>query len=248
MNKQDRQAVRTAAEVERKYNLGGFVSGTSSSNAKLQMQVQQLSQMLSQYMATTNALLANMSAQTIVCEVIGKEITLTDSSNQLLRELTLYGKTTSELVGVGHGGNIIVSIGNDEKTDTLTVPTPGGLYSIAVSEGGNYTDADGQQWICDEINFALGLKIQRIGVISSYAWEDVGNIFISSTGDLIEGARVIYPLEAPIETDLTADEEKSFSMLHTYLLNTTISNDAECDMKIGYVADIKAYIDNKIQT
>lgn len=47
----------------------------------------------------------------------------------------------------------------------LTISTPDGLPGIPVSEGGNYTDSDGQQWICDEIDFARGVHVQRVGLI-----------------------------------------------------------------------------------
>lgn len=36
------------------------------------------------------------------------------------------------------------------------------LRGIPVSSGGNYTDSNGQQWICDEIDFERGKFIQRI--------------------------------------------------------------------------------------
>lgn len=38
------------------------------------------------------------------------------------------------------------------------LPLPG----IPVSAGGNYTDENGQQWVCDEMDFVRGLYIQRI--------------------------------------------------------------------------------------
>ena len=47
----------------------------------------------------------------------------------------------------------------------LKVETPNGLPGIPVDEGGNYTDENGQQWVCDEIDFARGVRIQRIGEI-----------------------------------------------------------------------------------
>lgn len=37
------------------------------------------------------------------------------------------------------------------------------LRGIPVTAGGNYTDSDGQQWICDEIDFVRGVYIQRVG-------------------------------------------------------------------------------------
>lgn len=45
---------------------------------------------------------------------------------------------------------------------TLTLQTPNGLPGIPVSSGGNYTDADGQQWICDEVDLKRGKYVQRV--------------------------------------------------------------------------------------
>ena len=50
------------------------------------------------------------------------------------------------------------------KKQTLSISTPNGLPGIPVTSGGNYTDADGQQWVCDEIDFARGVYVQRVGV------------------------------------------------------------------------------------
>jgi hypothetical protein len=36
------------------------------------------------------------------------------------------------------------------------------MRGIPVSSGGNYTDASGQQWLSDEIDFARGVYVQRI--------------------------------------------------------------------------------------
>ena len=46
---------------------------------------------------------------------------------------------------------------------TLTLSTPGGLPGIPVDSGGNYTDENGQQWVCDEIDLARGKYVQRVG-------------------------------------------------------------------------------------
>ena len=45
---------------------------------------------------------------------------------------------------------------------SLTLQTPNGLPGIPVSKDGNYTDADGQQWVCDEIDLGRGKYVQRI--------------------------------------------------------------------------------------
>lgn len=49
-----------------------------------------------------------------------------------------------------------------KPAQTLIIPTPNGLSGIPVSSGGNYTDADGQQWVCDEVDFKKGVYVQRL--------------------------------------------------------------------------------------
>lgn len=43
----------------------------------------------------------------------------------------------------------------------LTLPYQ--INAIPVSSDGNYTDEEGQQWVCDEIDFERGVYIQRVG-------------------------------------------------------------------------------------
>ena len=45
---------------------------------------------------------------------------------------------------------------------SLTLQTPNGLPGIPVSKDGNYTDSDGQQWVCDEIDLGRGKYVQRV--------------------------------------------------------------------------------------
>lgn len=46
-----------------------------------------------------------------------------------------------------------------------SIRLPYALPGIPVSSGGNYTDANGQQWICDEIDFERGVYVQRIETV-----------------------------------------------------------------------------------
>lgn len=48
----------------------------------------------------------------------------------------------------------------------LSIATPNGLPGIPVTSGGNYTDANGQHWICDEIDFAGGVYVQRVNTLA----------------------------------------------------------------------------------
>lgn len=47
---------------------------------------------------------------------------------------------------------------------------------------------------------------------------------------------IYYPMD-PIETDLPAEEIAAYKALHTYSPTTTVSNDANAWMKVGYVAE-----------
>ena len=64
--------------------------------------------------------------------------------------------------------NVVVNIGSTAlpwepyESQTLTYPTPNGLPGIPVDSGGNYTDVDGQQWVCDQVDFGRGKYVQRV--------------------------------------------------------------------------------------
>lgn len=69
-----------------------------------------------------------------------------------------------------------------------TMSVGGVLAGIPVSSGGNYTDTDGQQWVCDEIDFERGVYIQRVmrrRMLSSDAWssdEANGRYWVNDSG------------------------------------------------------------------
>lgn len=48
------------------------------------------------------------------------------------------------------------------REQLLTLSTPNGLPGIPVTSGGNYTDQNGQQWVCDEVDLERGVKVQRV--------------------------------------------------------------------------------------
>ena len=69
-----------------------------------------------------------------------------------------------EIVSAGESGTINVSISDSgSQSQSLTLATPNGLPGIPVTKDGNYTDENGQQWICDEIDLGRGKYVQRIG-------------------------------------------------------------------------------------
>ena len=106
-----------------------------------------------------------------------------------LGALHVYGKSTQNgvplptapvpIVSAGDGGTVAVTVSDGaHNSQTLTLQTPNALPGIPVSSGGNYTDENGQQWVCDEVDLARGVRVQRITkikVTSSLSWQTTGN-------------------------------------------------------------------------
>jgi hypothetical protein len=71
-----------------------------------------------------------------------------------------------EIKSAGDSGSVAVTLSDGNgKTQTLTLPTPNSLPGIPVTSGGNYTDQNGQQWVCDEVDLERGVKVQRVTTI-----------------------------------------------------------------------------------
>lgn len=70
----------------------------------------------------------------------------------------------------------------------LTLPTPNGLPGIPVTSGGNYTDQNGQQWVCDEVDLERGVKVQRVNIV------DLSTCVITGTTNLAVTKRLAIRL------------------------------------------------------
>ena len=123
---------KTLEDAKNKENAIGFVVPSSASPYK------------SVYTSKGNGVL--------VCWIAGK---WTDGKT------TIHECTESELLQL--------EIGSEATTyeppripQSLTLATPNGLPGVPVSKDGNYTDADGQQWVCDEIDLERGKYVQRV--------------------------------------------------------------------------------------
>ena len=78
-----------------------------------------------------------------------------------------------EIVSAGESGTINVSISDSgSQSQSLTLATPNGLPGIPVTKDGNYTDADGQQWICDEIDLERGKYVQKVKEVNPADYDD----------------------------------------------------------------------------
>ena len=106
----------------------------------------------------------------------GSVITANDAAEgRPFRRLRVFGKSTQDgapsvenpvpIVSAGESGTINVSISDSgSQSQSLTLATPNGLPGVPVSKDGNYTDADGQQWVCDEIDLERGKYVQRVAI------------------------------------------------------------------------------------
>ena len=100
-------------------------------------------------------------------------VQLTDSAKAPLQNVKIYGRSTQDgtpspdnpvpIVSAGDSGSINITVSDGvEHSQSMSLLTPNGLPGIPVDSGGNYTDASGQQWVCDEIDFARGVYVQRV--------------------------------------------------------------------------------------
>lgn len=135
---------------------------------------------------TANTLSAR--ANVLSGSVSGASITATDSFAAPFVGLRVCGKSTQDgtptptapvpIVSAGDGGTVTVTVSDGaNKSQTLTLQTPNALPGIPVTSGGNYTDENGQQWVCDEVDLARGVYVQRITkikVTSSLNWQTSG--------------------------------------------------------------------------
>lgn len=133
-----------------------------------------------------------------------------------------YGEYTLSMdieeIGMNEGRISKIMLLNEGESDEIFEPfqhqqaslsTPNGLPGIKVDSGGNYTDSNGQQWVCDEMDFGRGKYVQRIKKLTldgSEAWR----VQEDSAGQhqfFIDLKDALYPYNA-------SDFDKSFLCNH----------------------------------
>lgn len=256
-------------------------------------------------------------ASVVVCSASGESITVSDSSDQPLVGLNIYGKSTQagtptpdapvDIKSIGDDGDVGINVG----TDRFVLMTGDGMRGVPVADKSiaTYTDGNGQMWYADEIDLERGVYIQRttvVQILSTWDWQknsggteiyappkNIANIAIKLNSPIIcshlvggvwgsnksgriclgnesaafvgistatfstiealvswldgetDGVFCVVPLKTPIETPLTAEQITAYKALHTNKPNTTITNGENAYMSMTYIADAKAYIDNK---
>ena len=100
-------------------------------------------------------------------------VTFTVPYNAQSIRFSLPKLSTSVILQIEVGSNGTEYEPYNAQTLTANKPTeitntPNGFPGVPVSSGGNYTDENGQQWICDEIDFARGVYVQRVLLVDSF--------------------------------------------------------------------------------
>lgn len=184
----------------------------------------------------------------------------------------------------------------------LIISTPNGLPGVPTIDNGNYTDASGQQWLCDEVDLKRGVYIQNVAfaefgkgitsltknsgvssknIVSAYFFpiprkrtktrhtimsnclRFVANVssgnpaYVISNESQTEAMYVSIPAELyenddqmlnllaekkvkilyatyPTERPLSTEELEKYRSLRTYSPTTTVINDADAWMSVGY--------------
>lgn len=114
------------------------------------------------------------------------------------------------------------------REQLLTLSTPNGLPGIPVPSGGNYTDQNGQQWVCDEVDLERGVKVQRVDKTA-----------FDSTKTLAEQNAI---LATPIETPLTPAEIAAYKALTAYAPDTVVQASDGAGVKLEYQRDVNIVI------
>lgn len=110
--------------------------------------------------------------------VQGTSLVINKNAEDKIKSFKIYGKSTQDgtptpdtpvdIISIGEGGSITVSVvdGTEENPQNFVMQTPNRLRGIPVSSGGNYTDTNGQQWICDEIDIERGVYVRNIETLN----------------------------------------------------------------------------------
>lgn len=114
------------------------------------------------------------------------------------------------------------------REQLLTLPTPNGFPGIPVASGGNYTDPQGQQWVCDEVDLERGVTVQRVDKAA-----------FDSTKTLAEQNAI---LATPIETPLTPAEIAAYKALTAYAPDTVVQASDGAGVKLEYQRDVNIAI------
>lgn len=158
-----------------------------------------------------------------------QKVMLTRDADFSLVLQILGGATLNTTVQVSLTRNKITTY-SPYREQLLTLSTPNGLPGIPVTSGGNYTDQNGQQWVCDDVDLERGVKIQRVDKTA-----------FDSTKTLAEQNAV---LATPIETPLTPAEIAAYKAITAYAPDTVVQASDGAGIKLCYQRDVNLVVKN----
>ena len=208
------------------------ISGTATEDGYVYLPVKQIS------IHGLALLSSNVSATTVKLVSASWNVLFTQGSanntQEVITRICFIVKTGTnyDLNGI----NVQLELGSTAtayspyREQLLTLSTPNGLPGIPVTSGGNYTDPQGQQWVCDEMDLERGVKVQRVDKAA-----------FDSTKTLAEQNAI---LAAPIETPLTPAEIAAYKALTTYAPDTVVQASDGAGVKLNYQRDVNLVIKN----
>lgn len=107
------------------------------------------------------------------------------------------------------------------EPQTISISTPTGLPAIPVDSDGNYTDANGQQYIADYVNVERGKLVKM-----------VDSSKLDNTQSIVN--KTEWLLAEPQEIDLTQEEMEQYKKLRTKTPTTIVENNYNTWMKATY--------------
>lgn len=146
---------------------------------------------------------------------------------RILAGVTVDNLTFAPMINIG-----LRAVPFEKGASKQEIEIPHALPGIPVTSGGNYTDANGQQWIADEIDLARGVYVQRVGM-KTFIGKDKEDWGMSHSGTFrchsITTAFLCQQFESIIDTRIIGNHEAD-----------TMLVDGQCALRYGEVND-RAY-------
>ena len=106
---------------------------------------------------------ANNTETHIRCKIMVSEDTPTEWEPYTGGKPSPSPDYPQEIISAGDDGEISITLSDSgEQSQSLTFSTPDGLPGIPVDSGGNFVDADGQEWICNYRDWARGVDVKKV--------------------------------------------------------------------------------------
>ena len=112
-----------------------------------------------------------------------------------------------------------------KTAQAVAITTPTGLPGIPVESSGNYTDANGQQWICDEVDLGRGVYVQRVYSYTVTGDETMYDNHLAEVGEAGNIRAEINGLDLPCPF---SGDNRNFGMATHYNYRVTNKTPASC--------------------